>query len=155
LPRADRATRFAAQGGRGQFKSPSRAERDRPLIQSSRSESGAGLVRTFPSWGSDVGTGEPGTGETARSHLGVLGVFRNVDLEPPPFALVGLVALDRAGLPGAGTTRWFHLLARGVRAGFVPGGCGFSCHRYILSVGSPVAPRCARVAIGWCPGRGG
>ena len=49
-----------------------------------------------------VGAGEPGTGEPARSHLGVFGVFQDVDLEPPPLPLIGVVGLDRAGLPGAG-----------------------------------------------------
>src|SRR3546814_8236809 len=49
-----------------------------------------------------VGAREPGTGQSAHPHLGVLVVFEDVDLEPPPLALVGVVRLDRAGLPGTG-----------------------------------------------------
>src|SRR5690606_38782510 len=49
-----------------------------------------------------IGAGEPGTSQLPRSHLRVLGVFQDVDLEPPPLPHVGVVSLDRARLPRAG-----------------------------------------------------
>src|SRR5690606_26523053 len=49
-----------------------------------------------------IGAGELGTSQPPRSHLGVFGVFQDVDLEPPPLPHVGVVSLDRTGLPGTG-----------------------------------------------------